>query len=440
MTWYMTMAWVRHPRQGLRSIPAGAPRRHAGLPGARYRATPMLDTGESERPLAAWCFLAALVVALPVILVQGREQWFYADDWLFLEPAGALRPSDLVEPYWGHLCLLPRLLHSVLFSAVGINSYLPYQLSVVAAHLAVSALLWTVARRALVPTWIATAAAVFLLFFGPGRDNIVWAFQLSLTGALALGLGQLVLADHDGPVGRRDAVAASLGLLAVATANTGVVVIIGTVVAVLLRRGLRPALVQATPAGAVYGLWWLRVSRQEPTLIDFTASGLGQLAEYGWGLLRDLVAVAGPGPTGWVWLALVAFGAVVSVTGVRSQPRWAASVGLLVSGMAFLVLVSYQRGGTLDAGFGIDPAPGRYTYMLIAFTLPTAAIGCARLAGHVRWRVAAPVLLVATVLPANIAALAEPDEAPRWATNCPPSPPPRSRPRSTRCQRSGSRR
>jgi hypothetical protein len=371
----------------------------------------MAASSEAEEPLAARTFVAAVAVAAPVILYQGRDQWFYFDDWFFLEPAGSLAPGDLVEPYWGHLCLLPRLLHSALFSLFGINSYLPYQLLVVAAHLAVALLLWTVARRALVPGWVATAIAAFLLFFGPGRDNIVWAFQVSLTGAIALGLGQLVLADHDGPVGRRDAVAATLGLLAVATANSGVVVVMGTVVAVMLRRGLRPALVQAAPAGTAFGLWWLLVSRHEPTPVDFTASGPGELVEYGWGLVRDLAAVAGPGPTGWVWLALTAFGGFVAVAGVRSQPRWAASVGLLVSAAAFLVLVSFQRGGTLDASFGVDPAPGRYTYVLVALTLPVVAVGCGRLVARRRALVAVPVVLVAACLPANIAALAEPKGA-----------------------------
>ena len=42
------------------------------------------------------------------------------------------------------------------------------------------------------------------VLFGAGAQDILWAFQITFTGALVFGLVQLLLADHDGPVDRRD--------------------------------------------------------------------------------------------------------------------------------------------------------------------------------------------------------------------------------------------
>ena len=57
----------------------------------------------------------------------------------------------------------------------------------------------------------ATVVASILVFFGSGYQNIVLPFQMSLVGSLAFGLGHLLLADHDGPVDRRDAFGLAAG-------------------------------------------------------------------------------------------------------------------------------------------------------------------------------------------------------------------------------------
>ena len=42
------------------------------------------------------------------------------------------------------------------------------------------------------------------MFFGAGAENILVVFQITFVGALVFGLVQLLLADHDGPIDRRD--------------------------------------------------------------------------------------------------------------------------------------------------------------------------------------------------------------------------------------------
>ena len=56
-------------------------------------------------------------------------------------------------------------------------------------------------RRAGVGPWIATAAASVFVLFGPGAEDIIWAFQMGFTGSVAFGLAALILVDHRGPIG-----------------------------------------------------------------------------------------------------------------------------------------------------------------------------------------------------------------------------------------------
>ena len=59
--------------------------------------------------------------------------------------------------------------------------------------------------------WIATAAASLYVLFGSGSQDILIAFQITFTGVLVFGLIQLLLADHAGPIDRRDGLALLAG-------------------------------------------------------------------------------------------------------------------------------------------------------------------------------------------------------------------------------------
>ena len=79
------------------------------------------------------------------------------------------------------------------YSLLGMRSYVPYQLLIVALHLATAALLRVVARRAGVNAWIATTAATVFVFFGAGVEDIVVSFQITFVGSLVFGFLQLIL-------------------------------------------------------------------------------------------------------------------------------------------------------------------------------------------------------------------------------------------------------
>ena len=103
-------------------------------------------------------------------------------------------------------------------------------------------------RRAGVRPWLAAAGATAFLLFGFGYSNIVRAFQVSFDAALLLGLCQLLLADHEGPIDRRDwfgLVCGAIGLMCSGIAITTTFVV---GVAALIRRPARRPCPSCRPA------------------------------------------------------------------------------------------------------------------------------------------------------------------------------------------------
>src|SRR5439155_24603972 len=117
---------------------------------------------------------------------------------------------------------MPVLVYRALWSMFGLRAYLPYRLVVLVLYLAAAALLFVVIRRAGVQPWIAAGAASAYALFGPGWQNAIKPFQMTFTGALALGLLYLILADHDGGFDRRDWFGLAVGLLALMMSGVGV--------------------------------------------------------------------------------------------------------------------------------------------------------------------------------------------------------------------------
>src|SRR5262245_19044166 len=215
----------------------------------------MAAPGSSTSPrarAALLVFVAVAVVGAVVYVVNGRKVWFFGvfgDEWDFL--AGRrLAVDDLLRRHGDHLVALPALLFRVLYPVFGLHSYLPYQLWAIGLHLAAAALLRVVMRRAGVGPWIATAAAGLFVLFGAGSQDVLIAFQITFSGALVLGLVQLLLTDHDGPVDRRDWFAMLAGLGALACSDVALVTIAAVGIAALLRRRWWVAAQQTLPLAA----------------------------------------------------------------------------------------------------------------------------------------------------------------------------------------------
>jgi hypothetical protein len=258
----------------------------------------------------------------------------------------------------------------VLWAIVGLRSYLPYAAVTIGLHLTAAALLLVIMRRSGVRPWTSALAASVFVLFGAGAQDLLWAFQVTFTGALVLGLTQLLCADHDGPVDRRDGLGILAGLLALMCSGVAVTMVIVVGIAALLRRGWRVAALHTVPLGIVYAAWWARYSHGKYTfggtpreILDWSISGgaglfgaLGQIPGVGWAL--GLILVCG-------------FALVLRARGATAlRERLSMPAALLIGVIAFLVIAGYDR-GTIGASFARS---SRYLHILAALAIPAIAV------------------------------------------------------------------
>jgi len=357
--------------------------------------------------LARLTYIVAAVASVPLLLFWlGRYFWFYWDDWDFVAGRTAWNLQDLVRPHNEHWSTLPVLAYRAAFQVFGLHSYRPYQLMIVLCHVAVATLLRVIMRRVGVGPWIATILAVVLLFFGPGSQNIVWAFQIGFVGSVMFGLGQLVLTDHDGGIDRRDWLGLALGLAALMSSGVGVAMVFGVGVAVLVRRGWRIAAFSTVPLAGAYALWWLSQrpeTSQNPNhlgpvdfahaMLDFARTGIG----------ATFRAIAYFPYAGWLAAAILVVGVVLALRDQvqdlgRLRQRYAIVLGVFAAGFAFLLSSASGR-AALGPAFA---TASRYMYLGLVFLLPLFGVALTAIAR--RSAVAGVVvgLLFLSVIPGNI--------------------------------------
>jgi hypothetical protein len=346
-------------------------------------------------------FVAVAVVGAVVYVVNGRKVWFFGvfgDEWDFL--AGRrLGVHDFLERHGDHLVALPALLFRLLYPVFGLHSYLPYQVWAIGLHVAAAALLRVVMRRAGVDPWIATAAAGLFVLFGAGSQDVLIAFQITFSGALVLGLLQLVGTDHDGPIDRRDWFALLAGLGALACSDVAIVMIAAVGIAALFRRRWSVAALQTLPLAALYALWLWGFGRGARTDAD-----LGHITRSARTTLFSTFDALGQVPfVGWLLAAVLFAGAALAWRDAGRRSALGASTALAIGAGLFSVLLGLTRFG-LGSQFA---ASSRYLHVVAALVLPLLAVAADALAR--RWRYATPVVLVLLLigLPGNVAAVGD---------------------------------
>ncbi len=357
---------------------------------------------ESSRAASA-VFAVLLVLAVPIVLFGvGSYHWFFRDDFWFLTDRRASSLADWFRPHDAHWTTVPVLAFRALWAIFGLRTYVPYQATVLCLHLAACALLRIIMRRAGVGPWLATAAAASFILFGPGEQNIVWAFQIGFTGALTFGLAHLVLMDHDGPVDRRDAFGLAAGVLALLSSGVGVTMAIVAALATLGRRGWRVALLHTVPLACMYIVW---SSIEHPTLTSvFGRPSIGVV--YDWVRSGEIGVFLALGHFQIVaaLLALVLVTGLVvafSPVGMKTVRRVSIPVAMLVGSLVFSASAAFGRwlNGPSFA------RSSRYLHIGTALTLPALALAIDALARRWRWGWralgVAPVALLLVAIPWN---------------------------------------
>ncbi len=367
------------------------------VPPVRARARALsLDSARA----AAIVFVVVEVVGFIIYFLAARKIWFFRDDWDFL--AGrSFNIGDLLRPHGGHLVALPLAVFRGLYFLVGLRSYLPYQILTIGLHLTAAALLRVIMRRSGVNPWIATVVASAFVLFGTASQDILWAFQIAFTGPLVLGLVQLLLADHDGAIDRRDWIGIIAGAAALMCSGVAVTMVGVVGLATLVKRGWRPALFHTAPVGVLYAAWWLHYARNQgktvtdvSVLTDWVRTGisgafdaLGQVHFVGWAIAIMLATGLVLGWRRWDRTERRRMGALPGA--------------MLVGAFAFMLISGVNRAwiGTQFA------SSSRYLHIAVALLLPALAVAADALVR--RWRGFVPIVLALFLIgiPGNIATI-----------------------------------
>jgi hypothetical protein len=347
---------------------------------------------------SAWVFGVAVVIALPLLLWFGRDHWFFVDDWWALTGDGLTSPGYL-DGHNGHWVTLLRFDYRLNFELWGLRSYLPYQVPVVVAHLIAAVLVRMVTLRLGVRGWIATAGALAFLFFGSGRDNIVYGFQASLAGSLVCGLALFLLAEGPRSVTRRDWPILGLGVVGLMTSGVFPAMLVGFGVTTLLRRGLRVAAFYAIPLASIYVAWYVTYGRDTASPLQLTGRVLRFAARMFWATFDALAQ----GGIGAVLVAVAAIGLGTAVRRALRSGAWddaALPLGLAAAWTTFAALTALARANVeLTAQTW---SSGRYLHIGAALLLPVVGAGAEVLARR-RTLLGAVVLApLAVGLPGNV--------------------------------------
>ena len=323
-----------------------------------------------------------LLAALAVLIVAGRGQHFFYDEWAFL--GGKLDalpfPDRYLLPHNEHWTLLPLVTYRILRATVGVGSYWPYLGLLLMLHLGVTHILWRLMVVLGSRPIVATSGAAVFGVLGAAAEDLVWAFQIAFVGSTLLGTGAIYLAVTGTASWRKTAVLTCLTLAGLATSGVGVAYLIVVPLAYAWRQRRHAFIVLCLPL-LVYLTWYLTYGRSlthpprdwvtVPLLIAaFVAIGLATASTgyFGLGTSSALTALL-------LGVPIVA-GLLLACRdwiGDKTLAGRTASA-MCVGAAAFFGAAGLARGGL---GLGMATSP-RYAYVAIALLLPGLALVISR--------------------------------------------------------------
>lgn len=309
-------------------------------------------------PQRVW--IAIVGASLVLFVVIGRDQWFVRDDWAFVLTRPTMREQLGVADWLftaqdGHWMTPPLLVFAAIQGVVGIDVYWPYLAANMALHLAAVLLLHRLCTRAGVSRWTTVLVCSLMLLFGSGWENVVFAVQVTYNLSLVAFFAHLLLVDHDGPVGRRDAIGAVVGIVGVSSSAFGPFYAAAVFAVLAWRRRWTAAAVAVGPQALIYS-WWLFTWGSDPAGESGDASATGAVR------FARLAITATFNAMTWQILfagaAVLGIAVVVFLTPLDRRTRSLVTV-LAVLPLPVLLAIGWQR-----AAFGLDSAASpRYLYM-----------------------------------------------------------------------------
>ncbi len=250
------------------------------------------------------------------------------------------------------------------------------------------------------------------VFLGAGAENILVVFQITFVGSLLFGLVQLLLADHDGRLDRRDVLGLLAGFAGLLCSGVAVSMTITVGYAMLMRRGWRAALFHTAPLGATYLLWLEFAPKESSPAYYHTNSPLEVFRFVAVGLRGSFGGLGQVPGVGLAIAVVLLLGAAVAFRGGDRdalRKRAAVPLAMLAGAVTFLAITGVYRSGQSNGlaliyrGYGPEHAcTPRYIHVVVALMLPAIVLAAQYVIRH--WRRAAIVVVVVLVagLPGNI--------------------------------------
>ena len=213
-----------------------------------------------------------MALAAALMLWAGRQTSFFSDELQYLargDELGNSGPFDLtylLQPFNGHLALVPKAIYELLYATAGTH-YFWFRLLEVAAYLGCVSLFFALARPR-VGSWAAVAGSVVLLFLGAGWEVMLWPFDLHTLIALAAGLGAVLVLERE--TRWSGAIACGLLCVGIASLEIGFAFAVGIAVGMLLDPARRGRIWVAAAPLLLYAVWSLWARRFNDSQVDLT--------------------------------------------------------------------------------------------------------------------------------------------------------------------------
>ena len=325
------------------------------------------------------------------MILRYWDSWYlWMDDWTLLGTRLQVLQDDGYAAFFlrrhnEHLMAGMVLWNAALGKMFGLRSYLPWVVTVVLANVSVAWIVRAYMTRLGTTRLVASVCAPFVLIWASFGSVSYWAPESIFIITTALAMAHLLLAEHDGPANRRDALGVVAGLSAVFIHSSAVIVLIPVVGILLWRQRWGASLIASIPC-ATGGLWFITYGRgvqvwnfsahpesvpvpalpRDPeTMVRFMGSTLSKVATGSPSLIAGLLVIF-----------LVTYGTAVAVRQGRGRLACYPIVGTLL----YLSAVAWSR-ASFSAFLGMEPA-SRYVAVVALLVSPILVLAAQELVGR----------------------------------------------------------
>lgn len=340
------------------------------------------DGSTVSLPIIAIGSVALLLLAAGV---AGRDLWFFSDDWNILAD---YHDGNLLEPFNGHLSLVPAGVYRILFHTTGLDSYLPYRLTglvalamlgfqlVRAAHVHLGSLRGDAAapsRIGIVAAVVALSATA-VLWNSAGQMNVLFPFlmnfSLPIAALLAIWWHLDRANDPDAAPVRHEVAASAWLVLALATSGLGLMTMAAVGVELMIGRAPWRRWALLAPGPLLWAAWYLD-HRDSSDVSSDAVAVLSYSARMVLGATTSLTA-------GVQWLGVLLAVALVGYFAVAAW-RWrsfdARTAGALAAPATFVLFTAVTR---LDIVPAIPPDELRYSWAVGAYLVLAVVVAARR--------------------------------------------------------------